>query len=451
VTQPLSFNSRDFTFGVATAAYQIEGASNEDGRGASIWDSFSHTPGRVLNGDTGDVACDHYHRWRQDIELLQELGIGAYRFSVAWPRILPDGGTHINQVGLDWYDRLVDALLAAGIDPWLTLYHWDLPQPLEDAGGWPQRETAHAFVEYARVVASRLGDRVKHWITLNEPWCSAFLGYHTGEHAPGRRDVRLALQAAHTLLLAHGRAVGVIRENAPGASVGISLNPTDVQPATDDPADIAASRRYDGYLNRWFLDPISGRGYPQDMLDQYASLFQPPASLSADIAAIAAPLDFLGINYYAPTVVQADGRDAFLGVASVQPTREAVTEMGWVVRPSSLSSLLRRIANDYPMRELVVTENGAAYADPPPTDGRIDDPDRIAYIADHLSAASEAIAAGVPLTGYFAWSFLDNFEWAWGYSRRFGLVHVDFSSQVRTPKQSAHWYRDLLARTRSSH
>jgi beta-glucosidase len=446
VTQPRL--PAGFTLGLATAAYQIEGAAKEDGRGRSIWDTFSHTPGRVLNGDTGDLACDHYHRWQQDIELLKELGVGAYRFSVAWPRILPHGGTPVNELGLDWYERLVDGLLAAGIEPWLTLYHWDMPQPLEDAGGWPRRATADAFVEYTAVVARRLGDRVRHWITLNEPWCSAFLGYHTGEHAPGRRDLRHALQAAHTLLLAHGGAVRVLREHCPGASVGISLNPTEVQPATNQSADVAVARRYDGYLNRWFLDPIFGRGYPEDMLAHYADAFQSPASLADDLRSIASPLDFLGINYYSPTVVRADERDAFLRVLTVRPSREAVTEMGWIVRPSSLGALLRRVANDYPVRELVITENGAAYADSSPIHGHLDDPERIAYLAEHLSAAAEAVDAGVPLTGYFAWSFMDNFEWAWGYSRRFGLVHVDFPTQVRTPKQSAHWYRDFIAASR---
>ena len=434
-----------FVLGVATAAYQIEGAVREEGRQASIWDTFSHTPGRVLNGDTGDIACDHYHRWQADVALMRELGVHAYRFSVAWPRILPDGGQSVNTAGLDWYDRLVDGLLAAGIQPWATLYHWDMPQPLEDAGGGPARATADAFVRLTEVVARRLGDRVQNWITLNEPWCSAFLGYLTGEHAPGRRDLRLALSASHTLLLAHGRAVEVLRATCPDARVGISLNPRDVQPASSDPADVAAAERFDGYLNRWFLDPIFGRGYPADMLEQYNGAFQPPSP--ADLETIAAPIDFLGVNYYNPHLVRANRSDPILGATTVRPSREAVTEMGWIVRPSSLRALLRRLAHDYPVRELVVTENGAAYADPGPRNGRVADPQRTRYLAEHLAAAAEAIADGVPLAGYFAWTLLDNFEWAWGFSRRFGLVHVDFASQRRTLKDSAHWYRRFIAET----
>ncbi|MCA1644475.1 MAG: beta-glucosidase [Chloroflexi bacterium] len=436
----------NFVWGVATAAYQVDGAVNEDGRGRSIWDTFSHTPGKVLNGDTGDVACDHYHRWPEDLALLRDLGVGAYRFSIAWPRIIAAGSGAPNVAGLDWYERLVDALLELGIAPWVTLYHWDLPQPLEDAGGWPERSTADAFARYVEVVARRLGDRVHTWITLNEPWCSAFLGYHTGEHAPGRRDPRLALAAAHTLLLAHGRAVDVLRSTSPRARVGIVLNPSPVEPATDADADVAAAQRADGYHNRWLLDPLYGRGYPVDMLDHFAAHFAPPGD--DDLRQIAAPTDFLGVNYYFPTVVRADASETFLGLRRVGRADEPVTQMDWIVRPSGLRQLLVRLQRDYPVRSLAVTENGAAYADTPAADGQVHDPERTRYLAGHVAAAGQAIGAGVPLTAYFAWSFLDNFEWAKGYSRRFGVVYVDFATQRRTVKDSGRWYRSLIARSR---
>jgi beta-glucosidase len=433
----------NFVWGVATAAYQIEGAVNEDGRGTSIWDTFSHTPGKVLDGDTGDVACDHYHRWREDLAILRDLGVGAYRFSIAWPRIVADGTGAPNAAGLDWYERLVDALLESGIEPWVTLYHWDLPQPLEHAGGWPERATADAFARYAEIVGGRLGDRVRNWITLNEPWCSAFLGYEIGVHAPGRRDPRLALAASHTLLVAHGRAVEVLRSSSPGARIGIVLNPTPVEPETDDAADVAAARRTDGYFNRWFLDPLYGRGYPPDMLEHWAEHFTPPSA--DDLRTIAAPTDFLGVNYYRPTTVRADPTDTFLGAAQVQRPDEAVTQMDWIVRPSGLRELLVRIHRDYPVQSLAVTENGAAYADPPAVDGQLHDPERTRYLAEHVAAVGQAIGDGVPMTAYFAWSFLDNFEWAQGYSNRFGLVHVDYATQQRILKDSGRWYRNLIA------
>ncbi len=439
---PSSFPS-SFVWGTAAAAYQIEGAVHEDGRGTSIWDTFSHTPGKVLSGDSGDVACDHYHRWREDLALMRELGVGAYRFSIAWPRIIPDGRTEANAAGLDWYERLVDGLLEDGIQPWATLYHWDLPQPLEDAGGWPSAGTADAFAHYAEAVGRRLGDRVHNWITLNEPWCSAFLGYQIGVHAPGKRDPRLALAATHTLLLAHGRAVDILRSTSPGARVGIVLNPAHVEPATTDEADVAAARRSDGYHNRWFLEPLYGRGYPADMLDHFAPHFAPPPD--ADLRVIAAPTDFLGVNYYRPTIVRADPTDAFLGARSVQSPDDPVTQMDWVVRPSSLRQLLVRLHRDYPVGSLAVTENGAAYADPPVVDGRVHDPERTRYLAEHIDAVGQAIGDGVPVMAYFVWSLLDNFEWAQGYSNRFGVVHVDFATQQRTLKDSGRWYRSLIA------
>jgi beta-glucosidase len=441
---PTSLNvfPSDFTWGAATAAYQVEGAVAADGRLPSIWDTFSHTPGAVRNGETGDVACDHYHRWPEDLALLSALGVGAYRFSVSWPRILPTGTGPVNATGLDWYERLVDALLARGIQPWLTLYHWDLPQPLEDAGGWPNRATADAFVNFTEVVARRLGDRVHTWMTLNEPWCSAFLGYQLGMHAPGRRDVALGLSASHTLLLAHGRAVEVLRATVPGARVGIVLNPTIVQPATSTQADQQAARRADGYFNRWFLDPLFGRGYPADLLPELAPVFSPPSD--ADLRSIAAPIDVLGINYYQPTIVRAHP-SAFLRFQGVGSPSEPVTAMDWIVRPDGLRQLLVRIHADYPVPPMAVTENGAAYTDPAPIDGRVHDPERIRYLAAHIDAVAHALDAGVPVTGYFVWSLLDNFEWAWGYGSRFGLVHVDYASQQRTIKDSGRWYRRLIA------
>jgi beta-glucosidase len=440
-------SAADFAWGAATAAYQIEGGVDEDGRGPSIWDHFSHTPGKVHNDDTGDVACDHYHRWREDVALMRRLGLNAYRFSIAWPRVQPLGTGPVNAAGLDWYDRLVDALLEAGIQPWATLYHWDLPQALQDQGGWDNPATVDAFVGYAAAVTSRLGDRVKRWITFNEPWCSAFLGHYTGEHAPGQRDAATALRVAHALLLAHGRAVPVVRANCPGAKVGISLNVTSVLPATDALADQAAARRYDGFLNRWFLDPLYGRGYPKDMLAHYGGMsyltFLDSAS-EADMRSIAVPTDFLGVNYYNPHRVVADETDALLGASARRPPRAAVTQMGWVVRPASLFDLLRDLAAEYPVGSLAVTENGAAYPDPSPRGGRVADGDRTQYLVEHVAAAERAVAAGVPLCGYFAWSLLDNFEWAWGYSRRFGIIHVDFHTQRRTMKDSAHWYLEFI-------
>jgi beta-glucosidase len=437
-----------FVWGTATAAYQIEGAAHADGRGASIWDTFSHTPGKTLGGDTGDIACDHYHRYPADIALMQDLGMQAYRFSIAWPRILPNGNGHINEAGLDFYDKLVDTLLEANITPFATLYHWDLPQALEDAGGWTNRATVDAFAHYADVVARRLGDRVKQWTTLNEPWCSAFLGYGLGEHAPGLRDYGKALAAAHTLLLAHGKAVPAICAAVPGAQVGITLNLTPAVPATDTPDDEAAAQRFDGFVNRWFLDPLFGRGYPQDLIGWYR-LFMPRIEAD-DMDMIAAPLNFLGINYYFPMGVRAASiMQNPLRFAMMTPEEGAamgyeLTAMGWPVVPQSLADLLVRVQRDYQPQKIYITENGAAFDDVV-VDGAVHDERRVAYLREHVQAAHQAIEAGVPLGGYFVWSFIDNFEWAYGYDRRFGIVHVDYPTQQRTPKQSAHWYRQVIA------
>jgi beta-glucosidase len=430
-------------WGAGTSAYQVEGAAYEDGRGESIWDRFSHTPGRTANGDTGDVACDHYHRWRDDIALMRALGVGAYRFSVAWPRILPQGRGRPNDAGLDFYDQLVDGLLEAGITPWVTLYHWDLPQPLEDEGGWPSRATAEVFAAFADAVTARLGDRVSHWITLNEPWSSAFLGYRVGHHAPGRTSTKDALRAAHALLLAHGMAVPIVRANSTGARVGIALNLGQIYPATASPEDEAAAERFDGSYNRWFLDPLYGRGYPPEVAEMYGA--DAPRTLPADLETIAAPTDFLGLNYYNPTFVRhaPDAPPAF--VRAVRREGE-YTETNWLVYPQGLYDLMTRVAAEYPTGPLYVTANGAAYVDEPPRHGRMADPERTAYHAGHLAACARAIRDGVPLRGYFAWSLLDSFEWAMGYTRRFGITYVDYATQQRTLKDSGRWYARVVAR-----
>jgi beta-glucosidase len=429
-----------FTWGTATAAYQIEGAWNEDGRGESIWDRFSHTPGKVANGDNGDVACDHYHRWRDDIALMRDLGVQAYRFSVAWPRILPDGIGAVNQAGLDFYDRLVDGLLEAGITPFATLYHWDLPQALQDEDGWANRAIVGAFEKYADVVSRRLGDRVKHWITHNEPWCTSFLGNHMGVHAPGLHEGP-ALVVAHHVLLSHGAAVPVLRANSSGANVGITLNFSPSYPASDSAEDQAAARRYDGFFNRWFLDPLYGRGYPEDLVAAYG---QPMSQVHAgDMEKIAVPTDFLGVNFYNRAVVRDDPAAPPLRISPVSPEGE-YTAMDWEVYPDALRALLVRLEHDYAPGRMYITENGSAYDDTLAPDGSIHDEGRMNYLARHLVAAHAAIAEGVPLAGYFAWSLMDNFEWAYGYDKRFGIVYVDYATQQRTPKDSALLFRSIV-------
>ncbi|MEW2381011.1 GH1 family beta-glucosidase [Micromonospora sp. NPDC047707] len=444
-----------FRWGAATAAYQIEGAVRDDGRGPSIWDTFSRTPGKVHQGHTGDVACDHYHRYADDVALMAELGLRTYRFSVAWPRIQPDGTGPVNPRGLDFYDRLVDALLARGIDPLVTLYHWDLPQALEDRGGWTARETAEHFATYATVVHARLGDRVRTWTTLNEPWCSAYLGYGNGVHAPGVRDAGAAFTAVHHLLLGHGLAARALR--AAGAeTVGITLNTGDIRPADPDrAADAAAVRLVDGLQNRIFLDPLLRAAYPDDVLDHVARIVEPTFLRDGDEKLIAAPIDLLGVNYYSPTYVagrpDGAGNEAYPGTdgaVEFLPPAGPLTDMGWMIEPAGLTRLLERLAADYPGVPLLVTENGAAYPDKTGSDpaGEIVDTDRIAYLDGHLRAAHEAIARGVDLRGYLVWSLLDNFEWAEGYRKRFGIVHVDYLTQRRTLKASARWYQEVISR-----
>jgi beta-glucosidase len=434
-----------FVFGASASDYQIEGAWNEDGKGPGIWDVFCRRPGAVLNGDTGDVACDHYHRWREDVELMARLGLRAYRFAISWPRVLPNGLGPINEAGLDFYDRLVDALLERGITPYATLYHWNLPQALQSRGGWGVRDCVGWFAEYAARVADRLADRVTNWITINEPEVVAFLGHAAGIHAPGLRDTGLALRVVHQLLLAHGLAASALRAAHSGLEVGLSLNLYDCQPASNRPEDVEAARRADGYQNRWYLDPLFGRGYPADMVAWYGTDF--PSDHVNEGPALAADLDFLGVNYYSRRVAAA-GPEGLLKVVNRLPADATRTAMGWEVYPDGLTSVLIRLHRDYGVRSLLVTENGAAYHDVPNGSEHIDDPDRREYLASHLTASASAIEAGVPLQGYFVWSLLDNFEWALGYSQRFGLVYVDYATRQRVMKTSGLWYRDLIAAAR---
>ena len=440
-----------FTWGVATAAYQIEGAVAEDGRGPSIWDAFAHTPGRIAGGDTGDRACDHYHRWAEDLDLLARLGIPAYRFSTSWARVMPDGRT-VNQAGLDFYDRLVDGCLERGIRPMLTLYHWDLPQALDAGpdGGWLDRDVADRFVDYAVVVGKELGDRLPVVTTLNEPWCSAYLGYATGEHAPGRSSGPLAYRAAHHLNLAHGRAITALRSTLPATcELSVTLNLQQVEPATDDPADAEATRHVDLLANRIFLDPMLRGGYPQELIATTRHLTDWGFVRDGDEAEIHQPIDFLGINYYNPARIAAPrgegasfaGTDRAVAVDVPGPS----TVMGWPIVPSGLTDLLVRVHREYAV-PLLVTENGMAARDVVDADGRVRDADRIGYLRDHLGAVLDAVEAGADVRGYYLWTLLDNFEWAWGYDKRFGIVHVDFDTQVRTVKDSARWYADVAAR-----
>ncbi|MET9885400.1 GH1 family beta-glucosidase [Streptomyces sp. NPDC006430] len=448
-----------FRWGAATAAYQIEGAATLYGRSPSIWDTFSRTPGKVLNGDTGDRAADHYHRMTEDVALLEQLGVSDYRFSVAWPRVQPTGRGPAVQQGLDFYRRLVDELLAAGIRPVATLYHWDLPQELEDLGGWPRRDTAERFAEYAGLVAGALGDRVAGWTTFNEPWCAAFLGYASGEHAPGRTEPASALRAAHHFNLAHGLGVAALRAVLPRSSeVSLTLNLHAVRPLTHSAADRDAARRIDAVGNRIFLDPVFHGRLPEDLVRDTAGITDWSFVRDGDLAASAAPIDWLGINYYSPTVVAAaepaagarsGGPSPWVGAQDhvrFVPVPGPRTAMDWPVDADGLHELLVRLRDELPDVPVLITENGAAYADYADPEGEVHDPERIAYLHGHLASVHRAISDGADVRGYFVWSLLDNFEWAYGYSKRFGLVHVDFATQRRTPKDSARWYADVIAR-----
>jgi len=434
----------DFVWGVATSAYQVEGAVHADGREPSIWDTFCARPGTIRGGDTGDVACDFYHRFREDIALMRDAGIDAFRFSISWPRILPAGRGHVNLAGLDFYDRLVDELLAAGIQPFPTLYHWDLPQALEDLGGWPERDTALAFAEYAGIVATRLGDRVDHWTTHNEPFCSSWLGYVAGVHAPGRKDRHAGAAAVHHVLLSHGLAVQALRAICPDAELGIVLDSWPIHPATAAAEDIEAARRADGARNRLFFDPVLRGEYPVDVLAWLGS--DSPPVLDGDLATISTPVDFIGINNYSRRVVRAGapGEDP----VDVTPSETNQTGIGWEIYPNGLREVITRLHREYGVETIYVTENGAAYPDVRDEDGQVRDANRVAYLEGYLAEVARAIAEGAPVRGYFVWSLLDNFEWAQGYSQRFGIVYVDFETLERVPKSSYYWYGDLIAGSR---
>jgi beta-glucosidase len=466
MTQPNDARSfpDTFLFGAATAAYQIEGAAHEDGRTDSIWDAFCRVPGAVVDGHNGDVACDHYHRYEDDVAMMADLGLQTYRFSTSWSRIRPDGGP-VNAAGMDFYSRLVDQLLEKNIKPWLTLYHWDLPQALEEKGGWTDRDTAYRFAEYAADVHATLGDRVDAWTTLNEPWCSSFLSYIGGEHAPGRQDPVAGLAAGHHLLLAHGLAVRTLREANPALQLGITLNLTVADPV--DPSaegDVDAARKIDGQFNRFFLDPIFRGEYPADVRADLAHLEWEHVIEEGDLAIISTPIDALGVNYYHGDALSSRAVENELSTAAPSerpkrspfPAAEGVyfhsrglpqTAMDWEVQPEGLTRLLKRIDAEYTGTavRLSVTENGAAYDDVVSPDGSVDDADRVSFLRQHLDAILDAIGDGVPVYGYFYWSLMDNFEWAWGYHKRFGIVRVDYETQERTPKASALDYSRIIA------
>jgi beta-glucosidase len=439
----------DFQWGTATAAYQIEGAVHEDGRGESIWDAFAHTPGKVVNGDTGDIACDHYHRWKEDIKIIKELGCKFYRFSIAWPRIIPDGRGKVNQAGIDFYNRLIDELLNNGIHPLVTLYHWDLPTALPNT--WLERGVVDAFSEFTTVATRAFGDRVIDWVTINEPWCASFLSYKLGIHAPGLQDTCKAIQAAHHQLLAHGKAVSVLRSECPQAHVGIALNLSPFYPATQSLPDCEATRYGDGELARWFLDPLYGRGYPADILnDLQKSGVLKTIDLefvsAGDMDIISVPTDFIGINYYSRNVVKASATWPENPVMFEHGEDKSVerTEIGWEIYPKGLFEVLERVHRDYAPAEILITENGASYGDGPGIDGQVHDQKRIDYLRSHLEQVYRAIQAGIPVKGYYLWSLMDNFEWSLGYSQRFGIVHVDYQTQKRTVKDSAKWYSRVI-------
>lgn len=436
-----------FLWGAATASYQIEGSPTADGKGESIWDRFSHSPGRIWENDTGDIACDHYRRYREDVELMAALGLNTYRFSISWPRIFPAGGGQPNEKGLDFYRRLVDNLQQYGIKAAATLYHWDLPQALQDKGGWSNRDTARYFAEYGAHLFEKLDLPVDLWITLNEPWVIAYLGHAFGVHAPGDTDFGTALQVGHNLLLGHGLAVKAFREAKRGSEqIGITLNLAPIQPNSDAEADLEAARRSDGFMNRWFLDPLLKGSYPQDLVELFARRFQMPEQENGDFEIIAEPIDFLGINNYTRVLVESTGvADDFMG-NPVNPPDQEYTEMGWEVYPEGLYELLSRVHRDYGPLPLYVTENGAAFDDQLSAGGVVEDPRRASYLEGYLLACWKAIEEGVPLKGYYAWSLLDNFEWAFGYSKRFGLIYIDYPTQKRYLKKSAHWYKEVIAR-----
>ncbi|PKN98547.1 MAG: beta-glucosidase [Chloroflexi bacterium HGW-Chloroflexi-4] len=440
---------KEFKWGTATSSYQIEGGADQGGRSPSIWDEFSHRTGTIRNNENGDIACDHYHRWKEDIHLMKELGYKAYRFSVAWPRILPDGRGRINQQGIDFYNRLIDEMLQSDIEPYLTLYHWDIPTKLK--GAWLNRDSAYAFEEFSDVCALSFGDRVKNWMTINEPICASFLSYTWGHHAPGMSDPYQGLVAAHHLLLSHGLAVKAIHARYSDAEIGIALNPASIYPLTDSTADHSLVNQVETLHNHWFADPIYKGSYPAEAVQAYIRKGvlkneNPDFIQSGDMQLISAPTDFLGINYYTRQVFHTDqpNSSAEISFKSLPAPKDNQTEMGWEIFPQGLFDLLQKIYQEYKPTKILITENGASYSYAPDNFGKIDDSKRIEYLDMHLQTVAKAIQAGIPVKGYFLWSFMDNFEWAQGYSQRFGLVYVDYKTQKRTPKASAYWYGKVI-------
>jgi len=427
----------EFIWGAAASSYQIEGAWNEDGKEESIWDRFSHTSGNIKNDDSGDIACDHYHRYKEDVALMKELGLRAYRFSISWPRVLPKGRGNINKPGLDFYHRLIDELLGAGIEPWLCLYHWDLPQSLQDKGGWANRDIVQHFASYTALIARQFGDRVKKWVVLNEPAVVAVAGHLLGIHAPGIKDVNAFLKVSHHLLLSQGKAIQVLRDINPNFEVGTALNLSPVYPISSARKDQEAASRLDECWNRWYLDPLFKGEYPP-----FAEKMINPTK--EDMVVIHQPLDFLGVNYYHRLLVAHDPTEPLIG-ARLIPRSAFVTEMGWEIYPDGMYEILMRLKREYNDPVLYITENGAAFDDKVKRNGEIQDDDRVAFLRDHMVAAYRALKEGARLRGYLVWSIMDNFEWAEGYVKRFGLVHVDYRTLKRTPKKSAHWYKQLIA------
>jgi len=429
---------KDFTWGVATSAYQIEGAWNKYGKGESIWDRFSHTPGKVMNGETGDMACDHYRRYAEDVALMKKLGVKAYRFSVSWPRVLPKGKGVVNKAGLDFYKRLVDELLQAEIEPWICLHHWDLPQALQNEGGWEIPTSVQYFADYAELLAHELGDKIKRWIIFNEPRCIAWLGYLTGIHAPGIKDLQLAVKVSHYLMLAQGKAIQTLRDSDRNLNLGTVVDLNAMHPFSDSRKDEEATDRHDQLWNRWFVDPLFKGAYPP--LAEEIGL----KHTKDDMELIKQPLDFLGVNYYTRAIMSYDDSVPLTRAKGIQK-KTPTTEMGWEIYPNGLREVLMRFRTEYGNPLLYVTENGAAFEDNVTRSGEVQDDDRIAYLRDHIASAYRALRDGVNLKGYFVWTLMDNFEWAEGYSKRFGLVHTDRRTMKRTPKKSFYWYKDTMA------
>jgi beta-glucosidase len=427
----------DFVWGVATSAFQIEGAAAADGKGESIWDRFCRVPGVIADASNGDVACDHYHRLESDLDLIAGLGVDLYRFSISWPRVQPLGEGAWNEAGLAFYDRLVDGLLARGLAPHITLNHWDLPQALQDKGGWENRDTVQRFVEYAQGIQRRLGDRVAAITTHNEPWVVAILGNEQGTFAPGIKSRRVAMQVSHHLLLSHGLAVRALRADGCKAPLGIVLNMGHSMPATASAADMAKAKLDDAFGRRWYADPLFKGEYPREVIAALGA--DAPVVHAGDMEVIATPIDYLGVNYYSRAVSSASGH--YDAKSSGLP----LTDMGWEIYPEGLTELLLTLHREYKLPDVYITENGGAFKDPV-SDGQVHDADRTDYLRAHIAAVGKALALGVPMVGYMVWSLLDNFEWSSGYAKRFGIVHVDYATQERTLKDSAHWYANFVRR-----